>query len=158
MGLDMFLNKKYYVQNWEHNPKDRHFSYEIRQGGKPSTIPTEKIKEIVCEEIYWRKANAIHSWFVKNCQDGVDDCGYYDVDIEQLEQLLSTVKQVLDDHSKASELLPSQEGFFFGGTEYDEYYFKDLEHTKDGLEQAIKRNKQDGKSETISWFQYHSSW
>ena len=23
----------------------------------------------------WRKANAIHKWFVDNVQDGVDDCG-----------------------------------------------------------------------------------
>lgn len=38
---------------------------------------------------------------------------------------------------KASYLLPTRDGFFFGGTEYDEYYFKDLEDTKDILERAI---------------------
>ena len=28
------------------------------------------------EEVgYWRKANAIHGWFVRNVQNGKDDCG-----------------------------------------------------------------------------------
>ena len=30
--------------------------------------------------IYWRKANAIHGWFVKNAQQGIDDCRTYSVD------------------------------------------------------------------------------
>ncbi len=38
-------------------------------------------------------------------------------------------KQVLEDRSKADELLPTRDGFFFGSTEYDEDYFEDLEET-----------------------------
>ena len=36
---------------------------------------------------YWRKANAIHGWFVDNIQDGVDDQNEYYVSKEKLEEL-----------------------------------------------------------------------
>lgn len=83
---------------------------------------------------YWRKANEIHRWFVENCADGVDDCKPVYVDGSQLKLLLDICKEVLEDHSKAEEVLPTQEGFFFGSTEYDEWYFKDLEKTVKMLE------------------------
>jgi hypothetical protein len=79
---------------------------------------------------YWRKANHIHAWFVDYVQDGIDDCDYHnEVTKEDLEDLLDICQRVLDDHSLADELLPTQSGFFFGGTEYDEYYFEDIENT-----------------------------
>jgi hypothetical protein len=34
---------------------------------------------------------------------------------------------VLKYPDQASLILPTQEGFFFGGTQYDEYYYKDIE-------------------------------
>ena len=33
MGLDMYLYKKTYVQNWEHNPPEQHHQIEIKRGG-----------------------------------------------------------------------------------------------------------------------------
>lgn len=78
---------------------------------------------------YWRKANQIHNWFVENVQGGEDDCGSYVVSEEQLEELKSLCEQVLEDHSLAGELLPTCSGFFFGDTEYDEWYFNDLQNT-----------------------------
>jgi len=49
------------------------------------------------EEVgYWRKANAIHKWFVDNVQNGEDDCQRYDVTPAQLTELLVTVNTVLD--------------------------------------------------------------
>ena len=100
---------------------------------------------------YWRKANQIHQWFVDNCQNGEDNCRESYVSREQLEELLGTVREVLADHSKASELLPTQEGFFFGSNEYDEYYFQDLEHTKKVIKNALSMPKE--------WnFAYQSSW
>lgn len=44
---------------------------------------------------YWRKANQIHNWFVGNVQDGVDNCGKYEVTKEQLEELKRTCEEVL---------------------------------------------------------------
>lgn len=48
------------------------------------------------EVAYWRKANAIHQWFVDNVQDGIDDCDYHhEVTEWKLRQLLETCKRVL---------------------------------------------------------------
>ena len=37
---------------------------------------------------YWRKANAVHNWFVDNVQDGNDGCKHYWVSKEDLQKLL----------------------------------------------------------------------
>ena len=36
---------------------------------------------------YWRKANQIHDWFVRNVQSGEDNCRDYHVSREKLEEL-----------------------------------------------------------------------
>lgn len=48
---------------------------------------------------YWRKANAIHKWFVDNVQNGEDDCGIYEVSRAHIEVLLGLCKLVKE-HSK----------------------------------------------------------
>jgi hypothetical protein len=151
MGLDMYLNKKYYIKNWDFMKDDEKHYITILKGSKPSEIPTDKIISIETEAMYWRKSNAIHQWFVNNIQDGNDDCGDYYVEKSQLEELLKIVSDVLNDHNKASDLLPTQSGFFFGDTNYDEYYFKDLENTKNELTKLLAID--DGGE-----FEYHSSW
>ena len=86
-------------------------------------------KKTVEEVAYWRKSNQIHNWFVKNIQGGEDDCRTYAVTAEQLYKLKSICKKVLENKELAKDLLPTSQGFFFGGTEYDEDYFSDLEDT-----------------------------
>ena len=51
----------------------------------------------------------------------------------------------------AKEMLPSEGGFFFGGTDYDEYCFNDLVSTKEMLEKCLTLPEEWG-------FIYHSSW
>ena len=149
MGLDMYLTKKVYIgANYEHNKVTG--SINIKQGDTPIVIRLNKVVEITEEMGYWRKANAIHNWFVKNVQKGEDDCKEYYVSKDQLIKLLRTVKDVISDHSKAEELLPTTSGFFFGGTEYDEYYFDDLTNTEKIIEKAL--NEPNGN------YYYHSSW
>jgi hypothetical protein len=152
MGLDMYLTKKYYVQNWQHTTPENKHEITITKGGLATAIPTDKIINIETEEIRWRKANAIHQWFVDNVQDGVDNCGDSYVDRGELRNLLGVIETVLKDHSKASELLPTTEGFFFGGTEYDEYYFAELEHTQKQLSLLLVSDTGEGD------FYYNSSW
>ncbi len=102
---------------------------------------------------YWRKANQIHKWFVENVQGGTDDCNMYEVEKEQLEDLLSTCKFVKDNPKLANKLLPTQCGFFFGSTEYDEYYMEDIDHTIEALEKVLKETDFD------NWVVlYVSSW
>ena len=116
-------------------------------------IDADKIVDVVEEVMYWRKANQIHKWFVDNIQNGVDDCGTYAVSLEKLQELVDLCKQVLENPEKASELLPTQSGFFFGGIEYDEYYFEDLEKTIKGLEEIMPTI--DGLNNSL---EYSSSW
>ena len=113
MGLDMYLFRR--LRNKHPNsPKDK-------------------------EAAYWRKANQIHQWFVKNVQDGVDDCEIHnEVTRDVLEELLDTCRIVAEDPSRAEELLPSQSGFFFGSTAYDEGYFLDITDTIEILERVIE--------------------
>lgn len=53
------------------------------------------------------------------------------------EELKNKCEQVLQDHSVAKELLPTRSGFFFGSTEYNDYYFQDVKEVKDFLESLI---------------------
>ena len=108
------------------------------------------------EFMYWRKANQIHQWFVDNVQNGVDDCGSYVVDLCQIDELLDDIDLVLSNHSLADDILPTQSGFFFGGTEYDKYYFSDLRETKRKLKPLRKRKAY--RDETRYEFRYSSSW
>lgn len=86
---------------------------------------------------YWRKQNAIHKWFVDNVQNGVDDCEAYEVTKENIEQLLDLCKKVKNGEDP-KELLPCQSGFFFGSTEYDEWYMKGIEDTIETLENVLR--------------------
>ena len=150
MGLDMYLNKRTYVQRWEHIEESKQYKVEVTRGGEPTNIDPKKVKYIIEEAGYWRKANAIHKWFVDNCQDGVDDCRDAYVEFNQLQTLLDLCRIVIIDKSKAEQLLPSTSGFFFGNTEYDEWYYNDIQNTIDILEKALE--DKDGE------YYYSSSW
>ena len=109
------------------------------------------------EEVgYWRKANAIHRWFVENVQNGVDDCGRYNVSKEQLEELLENCKEVIKNHLNEEDdysILPTEDGFFFGSTEYDEWYYEDISSTIKILEKVLAET--DFENYQIT---YQSSW
>lgn len=126
MGLDMYLNAKRYLWHSEDE-----LSSKI--GSVFPELGDSRVKEITAELMYWRKSNAIHKWFVDNVQDGVDECQESWLSREQLEQLLEVVNQVLADKKKAGALLPPQAGFFFGSDKVDEWYWQDLQVTKEAL-------------------------
>jgi hypothetical protein len=152
MGLDMYLTKKTYVKQWGHQLPEETYEVEVTKGGvRCSNIKPERITNIEEEIGYWRKANQIHRWFVQNVQNGNDDCGEYYVGKGHLESLLDLCKKVQADNSLASALLPSASGFFFGGEDYDEWYFNGIDNTISILEEALS-DKNDGS------YYYSSSW
>lgn len=152
MGLDMYLYKKNYIRTESFYKEDLRNEVIVKTGGEIDTkIKPERIRYIVEEVGYWRKANQIHNWFVQNVQNGIDECQNSYVSRETLEELLELCKQVRDDHSKAEELLPSTSGFFFGGTEYDEWYFDSIDNTIKIIEECLE-------DETADEFEYSSSW
>jgi hypothetical protein len=157
MGLDMYLSASRYLAGWEHaNAAEQAIFNAVREaagleaGDITSESPSGDISFNVC---YWRKANHIHAWFVKNCQNGKDECQRSSVSRKQLGELAGLCETVCKDHSKAAELLPTQRGFFFGGTEYDEYYFKDCEWTAKALRGILSNPRLEGWT-----FIYQASW
>ena len=105
--------------------------------------------EVTCA--YWRKANQIHNWFVTNIQNGEDNCGEYYVPQDKLTELMVICEHALE--SKDPTLLPPQAGFFFGGTDIDEWYWRDLESTVTQLKRIFALPEVDNLS-----FYYSSSW
>jgi len=104
------------------------------------------------EIMYWRKANAIHEWFVQNVQNGMDECNPHEVTQNQILELRNLCQEVLEDYTVAEELLPTTQGFFFGSTEYDEWYFMNLKSTVDAFDEILE------DSEADDIFIYQSSW
>lgn len=127
-------------------------------------------KRIYEQVAYWRKANAIHKWFVDNVQDGQDDCCYHrEVTEKDLKELIGICEEILDNIGYATgdivvgytisedgkwtpetrkglvvsnpdiceRLLPSEDGFFFGSTDYDEYYAEDIDYTYRTLKRVL---------------------
>src|SRR3982751_6350886 len=138
MGLDMYLSKKIYLgANYEHNNVQGKIELTQGKDNKPVSINLKKVTYIIESAAYWRKANAIHNWFVENVQDGTDDCGYYYAEASKLKELIAECKKVLASKDNAAELLPTTSGFFFGGTDYDEWYFQSMEDTIQQLEEAL---------------------
>ena len=133
---------------------------------------------------YWRKANAIHRWFVQNVQAGVDDCGTYVVTREQLEQLKATCErvlavmktrvgqvctgitfcdgkevkhmeeaQVVANPKVCARILPTQNGFFYGSTEYDDAYIYDVKNTVKIINAVLEQTNWEAESVC-----YQASW
>ena len=151
MGLDMYLEKRTDVRLWNFQKPEEQFEVVVKKGGVTyPKINAEKVTTVVEELGYWRKANQIHRWFVDNVQDGVDNCGEYFVPISSLEQLLELCLAVKLDHSQAEELLPAASGFFFGNTDYNEWYYNDIDHTIVVLKEAL--------SDKDASYYYSSSW
>jgi hypothetical protein len=84
MGLDMYLSAKRYL--WRVDGDDKDIAQKISDIGLDNG--GMRVKEVRCEAMYWRKANAIHYWFVQNVQSGADDCREYFVTRDNLRSLL----------------------------------------------------------------------
>jgi hypothetical protein len=132
--------------------------------------------------IYWRKANAIHKYFVDYGAiqpEGTPNVGYYYIDRTHLINLIERITSILngDKHKQnttyfdiskmeevseeveynlnkelAAKLLPTESGFFFGSTDYDDWYHRNLVHTLNMLkaELAAVPNQE-------TWY-YYASW
>ena len=150
MGLDMYLSKKTYVKNWAHK-EDKHRVVVTLNDQTRLDIKPERVTYVDEEIMYWRKVNAVHAWFVENVQEGIDECQESRVTIEQLDELATICEKVIRD--KNPELLPASSGFFFGSTDYDEYYYQEVEETAKVLREEIRNNQ-----EKYPEYFYQASW
>ena len=143
MGLDMYLESELFVGGqYEHREAQGECRFSIggtRHGGikREYEIPLNKISSITGQVGYWRKANAIHNWFVNNVQGGKDECQRSYVTREHLEELRRVCQEVLSDMDQAPDLLPPTAGFFFGSTDIDDWYKQDLQETVDIINNAL---------------------
>ena len=159
MGLDMYL----YTNS---RPTCEDALRAVENDGSEYAESTMRWHREYGIAMYWRKANAIHKWFVDNVQYGDDDCKEYEVSPKKLIELRDLCRKVLAARDEAERLLPTQSGFFFGGTEYDEYYYADLEYTERAIQMALEHVKEVGSwtfehEKEPGWgvrFTYHSSW
>lgn len=158
MGLDMYLYASKYVSSSDMFEKDSptRFAEIIKAVGADEFPKTEFGSATVDIQVgYWRKANAIHDWFVQNCQGGEDKCRKAHVSRDSLIELRNLCMKVLSEKGNqdiAETVLPTASGFFFGGTEYDEYYWDYVESTVTLLNTLLVTVPED-------WdFIYQSSW
>jgi len=149
MGLDMYLEKKYSLRLLEGHSK-------VTIEGEDSALPIEidNVVTVVSEIFYWRMANAIHGWFVDNIQHGLENhCQRSIVSRGKLRQLLYLCRKVVSQPEMAGELLPTRHGPLFGSTDYDAYYFEQLEETIHVLEKELAKADSE-----ISSYYYIASW
>lgn len=161
MGLDMYLEARRYVSKNDWKDGDSFPVAEFLALEGASGIPDLcKFSEFAGIQVsypigYWRKANAIHGWFVQNVQGGTDDCGSYHVEREQLVELRDLCKAAVSQPAMAGDILPPTTGFFFGGYEVDEWYMQDLNYTIEMIDHVLNTVPNDGWNWSIY---YHSSW
>ncbi|WP_349550087.1 hypothetical protein [Leuconostoc pseudomesenteroides] len=99
MGLDMYLQA------------------ENKQTGKSRLLHS------------WRKANQIRQWFVSHFDQDADAQVRISFNEETIEALIAEIEIVLKKPELAPQLMPTSDGFFFGSTDYDTYYFDELKDT-----------------------------
>lgn len=159
LGLDMYLKADEYISGYDFSGPDSQAKFKaiVQTVGLEQFVTDEhKAVQVQVTVAYWRKANAIHNWFVENIQGGRDECQSSWLDKEKLVELYDTVALALaaykrGDNTQAQEILPPTSGFFFGGTEIDEGYEYDLTNTLKQLKPLIESDKLDS-------FIYQASW
>lgn len=144
MGLDMSLYREVQMKG----------KMKITDKKLDKILGGENMRPSIEHEVaYWRKFNALHSYFNRhfNEQDN-DNCVNIYMDIDDIKELLELVKNLKDNIRLEGEkvlnpevceaLLPTQEGFFFGSTNYDKDYVSDLDLTIKQLSKVIAEHKE----------------
>ena len=111
---------------------DKFFSYDFLTEPIEKAETIEEIEEWVQKQeqgmyrpstAYFRKVNCIYAYFSERLED--EKCI---VDKSDIVDIMQRAIRILEskDEELAKEILPTQGGFFFGSTDYDEYYYEDM--------------------------------
>ena len=182
MGLDMYLYAEKYVSSSDTFDKEHPIMFkDIKKIAGLEQLPTPDFANILVKQLvgYWRKANAIHGWFINNVANGVDECQEIHLNREQLETLrsdcikalanpdreyqiennkvfyllcdyLNSLDQKITVDTYENPLKPSA-GFFFGSNDLGDYYYSQLEYTVDLITTLLENSDQ-------LEFIYRASW
>lgn len=99
---------------------------------------------------YFRKFNALFNWVNTHIKP-IENCVDILISKEDLIKLQETLNQL--NTSNCAELLPTQDGFFFGSTVYDEAYWEDVGYLKELISQFLEEF--DFENEQID---FHAWW
>lgn len=160
MGLDIyFYSRKMELENVEelHKAEERiEEIYSIEDAGQFQAHRAEleelrlKVKEMYSrtQVAYFRKVNFLMPFF-----NYEGNCEYVEIERTKVEELVDTCKEILDLNKKSGEdfteycigkwkkdakaKLPTTSGFFFGSTEYDEYYLLDVQEVYDTFKNVL---------------------
>lgn len=166
MGLDMYLHAERSLSPYTTDEDALKIFNKVKDeviGNVPMSESFSFINVDVCIG-YWRKSNHIHKWFVDNVQAGEDNCQKYYLYRETLVELRRLCDQILREpdptrQSLALELLPPDEGFFFGEAEIGDWYWEDLRYTVAMLDRILECKDFIAEPGLGSWcFYYQSSW
>ena len=164
MGLDMYLYRRQYASGYEFLRKSNNanedrevaiFDGVIKAVGITPAAQSPHVTVDVCVA-YWRKANAIHKWFC-DLDGGRDECQDIPVSVDQLRQLRDLAWHVSVTPALAASTLPTQQGFFFGSYDYDEWYMEDMKNTVDQIDAILAEIPEDATPWTTSFY-YRASW
>lgn len=199
MGLDMYLWAEKHIDQYEYDDDKRTDNPEYDRANELiKGLPTGEYGGIVIRKCvaYWRKANAVHGWIVRECANGEDTCQRIDLEREDLIKLRDVCVEALKHRDKAVESpkdmgslrlkgksdkdvieamleeiikqadkdkvtnqvtddnpIPPTEGFFFGGSAKDKYYYDYLAETAETIN-AILASDPDNQYN----YYYRASW
>ena len=119
-----YWRKANQIHNW--------FVENVQDGEDDCCYHNEVTKEIL-EEL------------LDTCQRVLDSCEMIDAMVNtgfeyhnRKKTIIMEEGKIVADPSVAEELLPTTCGFFFGGTDYDEYYVDDIKHTIDVITKVLE--------------------
>lgn len=112
-------------------------------------FPVEKVKEFFTtrlkwhyayEDAYFRKVNFVYEYFSPKL---VDECCF--VTKADLQDLIDKCERVLADKDEetSAKLLPTRSGFFFGSTDYDEWYYECVKDCKKQMKKLLRSYNED---------------
>jgi len=176
LGLDQFLTQELYVKHWDHKEKNykmtltdpdgkivdcrnaSEVSFEVGYWRKANCIHkwfVDNVQEGVddCGKYYVTREQLTE--LRELCQKVLDTVETIQGDVKtgvRYDQngrtQLTQPGELVAQKAICEKLLPNQSGFFFGGTDYDNFYLDDLRHTIEII---------DGVGEGGSIY-YSSSW
>lgn len=136
MGLDIYL----------YDTTTRHTRTE---DDRPKII-TEKV-----EVGDFRKFGALFGW-VNNNISIIGNCKDIMISKEKILELLSMLETLTKDN--CSENFPTCSGFFFGSTDYDEWYWEDVDSLKTTLSIVLEKWHKEEESEVYRYLTFHAWW
>ena len=156
------MRAKKYVSKWDYSNdyKDKTITQEFQDllpMDAPDIAKYGQFAGITVEYPvgYWRKANAIHNYFVQTVGGGVDECQEMYVPREMLSNLREICQAVLSSDNmeeKAQEIgLETVSGFFFGDNEYGEWYKEDLKLTIEIIDHVLTLPEEYSLHYQASW-------